>query len=64
MALEKVALESKSRRGSRGSYEFISVRIAKNLTKVLSMIISINLVSFTDFEANFVILFKQKCPKT
>ena len=44
--MEKVAFESKSRRGLRGSYEFImSVNtISKDLPKVLSTITTMNVV--------------------
>ena len=47
-ACEKVALESKLRRGSL-------YNLSKNLKKVLSLIISMNVVSFTEFEPRFVI---------
>ena len=49
-ALGKVALEIKSRRGPRGSYKLVLVMLAKNLTKVLSIVISMNVVSFLTFE--------------
>ena len=35
-ALKKVALESKSRRGSRGSYEVLSVRLPKKSNQVIT----------------------------
>ena len=35
----------------------------KDLTKLVSIIISTNAVSFTDFEASVVILFKDKISK-
>ena len=65
-ALEKVALESKSRReplDSRGSYEFMSAIILKNLTQVLSIIVFINIINFADFGASLVASFNEEVGK-
>ena len=51
--LEKFTLESKSRRGSN---EFLWARFKKN-DKLISTIISIFLVNFSDFEAPIQLLF-------
>ena len=37
--------------------------LGKNLEKVLSIVISMNILSFTDFEARFRILFDDKGSK-
>ena len=58
--MEKVALESKSRRGSE---EFFSSKVDKSLTYMLSINICMNVQSFTDFEASFRISFNDKVSK-
>ena len=61
-AMEKVALKSKSRRGSRGSYENFSVRLTKKFD-TNSFNNYNNMLSFIDFEASFVMSFNNKVSK-
>ena len=62
-ALEKVALKSKSRRGSKGSYENSSVRLTKTEIKLLLIISWNNMLSLIDFKTKFVMLFNDKVSK-
>ena len=56
-------LQRISQGGARGLRVIYFIKFSKNLTKVLSKIVSMNIENFNDFEATFMTLFRDKVSK-